>query len=93
MFMNEGVPESSEVREHAKRCEKESAARILESRVRYRLRNGRLRLHKTRGERQRLLLGRYWVTDSLGVMPILRDVDLKDLARRLRIWCGDLGID
>jgi len=67
--------------------------RILESRIRRRLRDGRLALHKTRGERQRSLLGRYWVTDRLGIMPILRHVELPALARRLNVWHEDLGID
>jgi hypothetical protein len=52
-----------------------------------------LALHKTRGERQRSLLGRYWVTDRLGIMPILRHVELPALARRLNVWHEDLGID
>jgi hypothetical protein len=87
------IPESKEVQEQA-RLEKERAdTRILEGRVRRRLAQGKLRLRKTRGERQRHLLGRYFVTDYLGVMPILRRVDLQSLARQLNVWYGDLQLN
>jgi hypothetical protein len=83
-------PQSEEVRDHERRW----AIRTLESRVRRRLRDGRLRLHKTRGDgRSRYLLGRYWVTDVLGVMPILRNVDLFTLAKQTRVYYADLGIE
>ncbi len=84
------IPESREVREHKRR----RALRTLESRVRRRLRDGRLRLHKTRGEgRSRYLLGHYWVTDVLGVMPILRNVELPSLARQLGVYLEDLDVE
>jgi len=64
--------------------------RLLESRVRRRLKHGQLRLHKTRGERNTWVFGRYWVCDSMGVMPILRNVDLPALARQLHVPFADL---
>jgi hypothetical protein len=84
------LPQSEDVRDHERR----QAIKTLESRVRRRLRDGRLRLHKTRGDgRTRYLLGRYWVTDVLGVMPILRNVDLFTLAKQARVYYADLGIE
>ena len=91
--MNAKILESDEVREHAKKQLREQAMRLLEKRVRHGLRYGRLRLHKSRSERDKTLLGCYWVCDSLGVMPILRHVELPALARQLRIYFGDLMRD
>ena len=90
--MNVEFPESHEVREHARKQSREQAMRLLEGRVRRRLRDGRLVLHKSRGERNTWLLGRYWVCDSMGVMPILRHVELPSLARRLHVGFADLDI-
>jgi hypothetical protein len=39
------------------------------------------------------MLGEYWLADSLGVMPIMRHVDLRQLAARLHVWHGDLFLD
>lgn len=91
--MNGLIPESKEVREHAQATERGQAMRRLEKRVRSSLRHGRLRLHKSRSERDKRLLGRYWVCDSLGVMPILRHVELPAMARQLRVWFGDLNVE
>jgi hypothetical protein len=87
------IQESDEVRRHAQKQLREQALRLLEKRVRRRLHEGRLVLHKSRGERNTALFGRYWVRDSMGVMPILRHVELPALARRLHVWFGDLGIE
>jgi hypothetical protein len=87
-------PPSEEVRDHENAVRRRQAVSVLESRLRRRLRDGRLRLHKTRGDgRSRDLLGRYWVTDVLGVMPILRNVDLFALAKQTRVYYADLGIE
>jgi hypothetical protein len=90
--MNVQILESHEVREHARKQRHERAIQALEKRVRRALRYGKLVLHKSRGERERDLFGRYWVCDSLGVMPILRHVELPALARRLRVYFADLDI-
>lgn len=90
--MTIAISESDEVREHARKQEREQAMRLLEKRVRRRLRQGQLWLHKSRGERNTWLFGRYWVSDSMRVMPILRNVELPALARQLHIWFGDLDI-
>jgi hypothetical protein len=74
------VPESQEVQEYRKSQQRESQLRLLESRLRRRLREGRLVLHKTRGKSQAALLGRYWIRDCWNVMPILHHVDLPALA-------------
>jgi len=86
------IPESIEVQQHRHSVARKAAYRSLESRVRRRLRVGGLILHKSRGEKQEWMLGRYWVTDKLMVMPILHHVDLPDLATRLGIWFGDLPV-
>ncbi len=86
------IHESDEVRRHTQKQLREQALRLLEKRVRRRLRDGRLVLHKSRGERNTTLFGRYWVCDSLGVMPILRHVELPALARRLHVYFADLDI-
>jgi predicted transcriptional regulator of viral defense system len=91
--MNDEIMESHEVREHARNQLREQAMRLLEKRVRRRLRDGRLVLHKSRGERNTWLFGRYWICDSMGVMPILRHVELPSLARRLRVWFADLDVE
>jgi hypothetical protein len=85
-------PESIEVQRHRAAVEREAEFRLLEARVRRRLRDGRLVLHKSRGERQTALFGRYWITDTFNVMPILHHVDLPSLAQRLHVWFGDLKI-
>lgn len=90
--MNAAIPESDEVRPHTKKQLREQALRLLEKRVRRALKYGRLVLHKARGEREKDLLGRYWVCDSMGVMPILRHVELPALARRLHVYFADLDI-
>ena len=90
--MNAAIPESDEVRRHTKKQLREQALRLLEKRVRRALKYGRLVLHKARGEREKDLLGRYWVCDSMGVMPILRHVELPALARRLHVYFADLDI-
>lgn len=90
--MNAMILESSEVREHAKAQLREQAMRLLEKRVRRSLRYGRLRLHKSRSERDKAVFGRYWVCDALGVMPILRHVELPALARQLRVYFSDLDV-
>jgi hypothetical protein len=87
------VPESEEVQEYRKSQYRESQMRLLESRVRRRLREGRLLLHKTRGKSQSALLGRYWIRDRWNVMPILHHVDLPSLANRLGVCFVDLDID
>jgi hypothetical protein len=86
------VPESIEVQRHRAAVEREAEFRLLESRVRRRLRQLHLVLHKSRGRKQSLLFGRYWVTDWLSVMPIQHHVDLQNLADRLCVWYGDLNI-
>jgi hypothetical protein len=91
--MNVAIPESDEVRRHIKKQLREQALRLLEKRVRRALKYGRLVLHKSRGERNTDLFGRYWVCDSMGVMPILRHVELPALARRLHVWFADLDIE
>jgi hypothetical protein len=90
--MNVEIMESHEVREHAIKQLREQAMRLLEKRVRRRLREGRLVLHKSRGERNIWLFGSYWVCDSMGVMPILRHVELPALARRLHVYFADLDV-
>jgi hypothetical protein len=90
--MSVWIPPSKEVREHTQVRWLESEMRTLEKRVRRRLRDGRLVLHKSRGERNTTLFGRYWVCDSMGVMPILRHVELPALARRLHVYFADLDI-
>jgi hypothetical protein len=82
------TPESQEVQEHREKVE----IRLLESRVRRRLREGRLHLHKSRSARDKWLLGRYWVSDRLGVMPILRNVDLLALAQQVHASTYDLRL-
>lgn len=86
------TPESREVQEHREKVEREAEFRLLESRVRRRLREGRLHLHKSRSARDKWLLGRYWVSDRLGVMPILRNVDLLALARQVHASTYDLPL-
>jgi len=66
---------------------------MLEKRIRRALAKGRLRLHKSRGERQKMIFGDYWLTDCLGIMPILRRVDLLSLAKQLYVWHDDLQLD
>ena len=90
--METSVPESIEVQRHRAAVEREAEFRLLESRVRRRLRDGRLVLHKSRGQKQAALFGRYWLTDAFNVMPILHHVDLPALAQRLHVWCGDLTL-
>ena len=90
--MNVKILESDEVRNHANAQLRDQALQLLEKRVRRSLRYGRLRLHKSRSERDKTLLGRYWVCDELGVMPILRHVELLALARRLRVYFSDLDV-
>jgi hypothetical protein len=90
--MDDCVPESKEVQRYGATVAREAALRVLESRVRRRLRNQCLVLHKSRGSRQSNLFGRYWVTDYGNVMPILRHVDLPSLASRLGIWFQDLNV-
>jgi hypothetical protein len=82
------TPESQEVQEHREKVE----IRLLESRVRRRLREGRLHLHKSRSARDKWLLGRYWVSDRLGVMSILRNVDLLALAQQVHASTYDLRL-
>jgi hypothetical protein len=84
------IPESAEVLRHRAAVDRAADMRVLESRVRRRLRTGRLVLHKSRGKKQANLLGRYWLTDALAVMPILHHVDLPALADRLHVFRGDL---
>lgn len=84
------VPESIEVQRHRESQEREAEFRLLESRVRRRLRAGRLQLHKSRGAKQAAMFGRYWITDYFDVMPIHHHVDLPSLARRLHVWFDDL---
>ena len=90
--MDESVPESNEVKRHRAAVEREADLRLLEGRVRRKLRDGQLVLHKSRGEKQTRLLGRYWITDSFDVMPILNHVELPSLARRINVWFGDLNL-
>lgn len=90
--MAPAVPESIEVQRHRAVVEREAQYRLLESRVRRRLRRLHLVLHKSRGEKQSGLFGRYWITDWFNVMPIQHHVDLPALAGRLGVWCGDLNI-
>lgn len=90
--MATAVPESIEVQRHRAAVEREAQFRLLESRVRRRLHQLHLVLHKSRGKKQDALLGRYWITDWFNVMPIQHHVDLQNLAERLRVWCGDLNI-
>lgn len=90
--METAVPESVEVQRHRAAVEREAMFRLLESRVRRRLRNLRLVLHKSRGKKQAALLGRYWLTDWFNVMPIQHHVDLPTLAVRLNVWCSDLNL-
>lgn len=86
------VPESIEVQRHRAAVKREAEFRLLEGRVRRRLRDGRLVLHKSRGEKKAALFGRYWLTDKFNVMPILHHVDLPALAHRIHVWFGDLDI-
>jgi len=88
--MATAVPESVEVQRHRESQEREAEFRLLESRVRRRLRDARLVLHKSRGDKQAATFGRYWITDALNVMPILHHVDLSSFAKRLHVWFGDL---
>jgi hypothetical protein len=90
--MASSVPESVEVQRHRAAVKREAEFRLLESRVRRRLRDGRLVLHKSRGKKQATLLGRYWITDWFNVMPIQHHVDLTALAGRIGVWCSDLNI-
>ena len=90
--MKTSVPESIEVQRHRAAVKREADFRLLESRIRRGLRDGRLVLHKSRGQKQAALFGRYWITDTLNVMPILHHVDLPALAQRLGVWFGDLNI-
>jgi len=90
--MDKSVPESMEVQRHRAAVKREADLRLLEGRVRRKLRDGRLVLHKSRGEKQTRLLGRYWITDSFDVMPILHHVDLPALAQRTHVWFGDLNV-
>lgn len=90
--MAKSVPESVEVQRHRAAVEREAEFRLLEGRVRRRLREVRLVLHKSRGEKQTRLFGRYWITDWFNVMPIQRHVDLLSLAARIGVWCSDLNI-
>ena len=90
--METAVPESVEVTRHRAAVEREAEFRLLESRVRRRLQAGRLVLHKSRGEKQAALFGRYWITDTFNVMPILHHVDLPAIAHRLHIWFDDLNV-
>jgi hypothetical protein len=87
------VPESQEVQDYRKSQHREAQLRLLEARLRRRLREGRLVLHKTRGKSQAALLGRYWIRDRWNVMPILHHVDLPALARRLNVYFADLNIE
>ncbi len=87
------IPESQEVQEYRNTLRREADMRRLESRLRRRLREGRLVLHKTRGKSQAALFGRYWIRDRWNVMPILHHVDLPALARRLNVYFADLPID
>jgi hypothetical protein len=91
--MQAHVPESQEVQEYRKSLRREAQLRLLESRVRRRLREGRLVLHKTRGKSQAALFGRYWIRDRWNVMPILHHVDLPALAQRLNVYFADLNIE
>lgn len=88
----ERIPASKEVREFEKSQEREHEVRLLEARVRRALRHHHLHLHKSRGDKQRYLLGRYYVTDRAGVMPILHHVELPALARRLHLYFDDLSL-
>lgn len=90
--MATSVPESVEVQRHRAAVEREAEFRLLEGRVRRRLREVRLVLHKSRGEKHARLFGRYWITDWFNVMPIQHHVDLPTLAGRLGVWCGDLNL-
>jgi hypothetical protein len=87
------IPESREVQDYRRSQHREAEMRLLESRLRRRLREGRLVLHKTRGKSQAALLGRYWIRDRWNVMPILHHVELPTLARRLGVYFGDLSLD
>lgn len=91
--MTTTVPESVEVQQHAKRRVRQQHMQLLEKRIRRALQHGRLHLHKSRGERNTWLFGTYWVCDSMGVMPILRHVELPALARRLHVYFSDLDIE
>ena len=82
------IPESKEVQEQWRLEAERADTRNLEARVRRRLAQGGLRLHKVREGRQQYFLGVYYVTDRLGVMPILRRVDLRSLAQQLGVEFG-----
>ncbi len=84
------IPESQEVREHRLELSRRRAMGTLTARIRRKLKAHRLHLHKSRGERDKWLLGEYWINDELGVMPILRHVDLIDLASRIHVYVGDI---
>jgi hypothetical protein len=90
--METSVPESIEVQRHRAAVEREAEFRLLEGRVRRRLRSVRLVLHKSRGEKQTRLFGSYWITDWFNVMPIQHHVDLTAIAGRIGVWCSDLNI-
>ena len=90
--METPVRESIEVTRHRAAVEREADFRVLESRVRRALQAGRLVLHKSRGKQKAALFGRYWITDTFNVMPILHHVDLPAIAHRLHIWFDDLNV-
>lgn len=84
------IPESNEVRAHRLELSRRRELGTLTARIRRKLKAHRLHLHKSRGQRDRYLLGNYWITDELGLMPILRDVELRDLAKRIGVYAGDI---
>lgn len=63
-----------------------TVAEVVVRRVREALRyRGRLYLRRSRTEEQRIALGDFWIEDSLGVLPIAKHVDVRDVARRLQL--------
>jgi len=92
-IMTVQIPESQEVQEYGKSLHREKQLRLLESRLRSRLRKVWLTLHKTRGRRDTAMLGRYYVRHRWNVMPILHHVDLPTLARQVGVYFDDLDIE
>jgi 23S rRNA-/tRNA-specific pseudouridylate synthase len=86
------VPESQEVQQYRRALHREKQLRLLESRLRSRLRKMWLTLHKTRGKKGSAILGRYHVRHRWNVMPILHHVDLPTLARQVGVYFEDLDI-
>lgn len=84
------IPESQEVREHRLTLSRRRELGTVVARIRRKLKQHGLYLHRYRGSKAKHLLGEYYITDELGVMPILRHVQLRDLCQRIGVYDGDI---